>query len=54
MRLRTLARLIPAAALLAAHGTVLAADQQLEAVEVFATDTSGNTSEAGTFTMVLP
>ncbi len=47
MRLNTLARLIPAAALLAAPGTALAADQQLEAVEVFATDSGWRAGSVG-------
>ena len=47
MRLKILARLIPAAALLAAHGPLLAADQQLEAVEVFATDSGWRAGSIG-------
>ncbi|KON81991.1 TonB-dependent siderophore receptor [Azoarcus sp. PA01] len=47
MRLKTLARLIPAAALLAAHGPLLAADQQLEAVEVFASDSAWRAGSIG-------
>lgn len=47
MQLKTPARLIRAAALLAAHGSLHAADQQLEAVEVFANDSGWRAGAIG-------